>query len=73
MRKKLGANAWPILIPLGKEDHLKGQLDVVNRKAVFYLDDDSMGSTYEVRDLPDEHKAAVDKAYSRSGGSNFQH
>ncbi len=44
MRKKLAANAWPILIPLGKEDHLKGQLDVVNRKAVFYLDDDSMGS-----------------------------
>src|ERR1044072_4521114 len=64
MRKKLGANAWPILIPLGKEDYLKGQLDVVNRKAVFYLDNDLMGSTYEVRDLPDEHKAAVDKAYS---------
>ena len=64
MRKKLGANAWPILIPIGKEDYLKGQLDVVNRKAVFYLDNDSMGSTYEVRDMPDEHKAAVDKAYS---------
>ena len=44
MRKKLGANAWPILIPIGKEDYLKGQLDVVNRKAVFYLDNDSMGS-----------------------------
>jgi len=63
MRKKLGANAWPILIPLGKEDYLKGQLDVVNRKAVFYLDDDSMGSTYEVRDIPEENKAQVDKAY----------
>src|SRR5438309_5933056 len=25
MRKKLGANAWPVLIPLGKEDYLKGQ------------------------------------------------
>ena len=43
MRKKLGANAWPILIPLGKEDQLKGQLDVVNRKAVIYLDDDVDG------------------------------
>ena len=64
MRKKLGANAWPILIPLGKEDYLKGQLDVVNRKAVFYLDNDLMGSTYEVRDIPEEHKAAVDKAYN---------
>jgi elongation factor G len=64
MRKKLGANAWPILIPLGKEDYLKGQLDVVNRKAVFYLDDDSMGSVYEVRDLPEENKAEVEKAYA---------
>jgi elongation factor G len=64
MRKKLGANAWPILIPLGKEDYLKGQLDVVNRKAVFYLDDDSMGSVYEVRDIPEENKAEVEKAYA---------
>ena len=64
MHKKLGANAWPILIPLGKEDYLKGQLDVVNRKAVFYLDDDSMGSTYEVRDIPEENKEQVEKAYA---------
>ncbi|MEO5720528.1 MAG: GTP-binding protein, partial [Chthoniobacterales bacterium] len=56
MHKKLAANAWPILIPLGKEDYLKGQLDVVNRKAVFYLDDDSMGSIYEVREVPEENK-----------------
>jgi elongation factor G len=64
MHKKLGANAWPILIPLGKEDYLKGQLDVVNRKAVFYLDDDSMGSIYEVREIPEENKALVEKAYA---------
>src|SRR4028118_772697 len=64
MRKKLGANAWPVLIPLGKEDYLKGQLDVVNRKAVFYLDDNSMGSTYEVREVPEEHKELVEKAYA---------
>ncbi len=36
MRTKLGANAWPILIPLGAEDHLTGQIDVVNKKAVIY-------------------------------------
>jgi elongation factor G len=64
MHKKLAANAWPVLIPLGKEDYLKGQLDVVNRKAVFYLDNDAMGSTYEVREIPDEHKELVEKAYA---------
>src|SRR6201989_2687405 len=45
MRDKLAANAWPILIPLGKEDYLKGQLDVLNKKAVLYSDNDVMGST----------------------------
>ncbi|CAN5466221.1 elongation factor G [soil metagenome] len=64
MHKKLAANAWPVLIPLGKEDYLKGQLDVVNRKAVFYLDNDAMGSTYEVREVPDENKEQVEKAYA---------
>jgi len=64
MRKKLAANAWPILIPLGKEDVLKGQLDVVNKKAIIYLDNDQIGSSYEVRDLPEEHKEAVNKAYA---------
>ena len=56
MRKKLGANAWPILIPIGKEDYLKGQIDVVNQKAVVYVDDNTMGSTYVIEEIPDELK-----------------
>jgi elongation factor G len=64
MRDKLAANAWPILIPLGKEDYLKGQLDVVNKKAVLYLDNDVMGSTYEVTDVPADEKEKVDKAFA---------
>lgn len=64
MRKKLGANVWPVLIPLGKEDYLRGQLDVINKKAIIYSDNDVHGSTYEVTDVPEDHKALVDKAYS---------
>jgi elongation factor G len=64
MRKKLHANAWPVLIPLGAEDHLLGQLDVVNRKAVIYRDNDVMGSTYDIEDIPADHKDVVDKAYN---------
>jgi len=63
MRQKLGANAWPILLPLGKEDYLKGQIDVLNQKAVIYSDSDQFGSTYEVVDIPPEHKALAEKAY----------
>jgi elongation factor G len=61
---KLGGNAWPILIPLGKEDHLRGQLDVINKKAILYSDNDLLGSTYEVAEVPDEYKEMVDNAYA---------
>jgi elongation factor G len=64
MRKKLHANAWPVLIPLGAEDHLLGQLDVVNRKAVIYRDNDVMGSTYDIEEIPADHKELVDNAYN---------
>ncbi len=63
MRTKLAANAWPILIPIGKEDHLRGQIDVVNKKGVHYLDSDVMGSTYEIRELTEEQKLIADEAY----------
>ena len=64
MRKKLGANVWPVLLPLGKEDYLKGQLDVINKKAVIYSESEDQGSVYEITDVPEEHKAIVDKAYN---------
>ena len=63
MRVKLGANAWPVLIPLGREDYLRGQLDVINKKAVIYSDDQMFGSNYTVEEIPADHKEMVDKAY----------
>ncbi len=64
IHKKLGANAWPILLPLGKEHQLRGQLDVINKKAIIYSENDQLGSTYEVTDVPKEDVALVDKAYN---------
>jgi elongation factor G len=64
MRTKLGANAWPVLIPLGKEDYLRGQLDVVNKKAILFSDNDVLGSTWEVAEVPDEFKEFIDKAHA---------
>jgi elongation factor G len=59
VREKLGAPAYPILIPIGAEDNLSGQIDVVNQKAIIYSDSDKWGSTYAVRDL---EGAEVEKA-----------
>jgi elongation factor G len=63
MRTKLRANAWPVLIPLGAEDQLRGQLDVINKKAILYSDSDVMGSTYQVEEIPAEYVEMVDAAY----------
>ena len=64
IHKKLGANAWPVLLPLGREDTLKGQLDIINKKAILYSENDQQGSTYEVTDIPKEYVDVVDKAYN---------
>jgi elongation factor G len=63
MRTKLRANAWPILIPIGAEDQLKGQYDIINKKAIIYLDDEKMGSNYRVEEIPADAKDLVDNAY----------
>jgi len=63
MRKNLGANAWPVLLPLGKEDQLKGQIDVINKKAIIYSDSDQLGSTYELADVPKEYVDLVEHAH----------
>jgi elongation factor G len=54
MRKKLGAYAFPIYLPIGKEDHLRGVIDVVNQKAIIYDEQDDFGMKYEVTDIPAE-------------------
>ena len=64
IENKLGANAAPVLIPIGAEDSLIGQIDVINKKAFVYSDSDVLGSTYEVRDLKDDEKLVADEAYS---------
>ncbi len=62
MRSKLGANAWPVLMPLGSEDKLKGQIDIVNQRAIIYSDDDKLGSVYSVEAIPAEYQEAAKKA-----------
>ncbi|MEM9399302.1 MAG: elongation factor G [Verrucomicrobiota bacterium] len=61
MREKLGANVWPILIPLGSEDELIGQIDVVNQKAIIYNDNDKLGSTYRIEELSDDIQGVAEQ------------
>jgi elongation factor G len=56
MRKKLGAYACPVAIPIGKEDHFVGVIDVVNQKALLYDPSDELGVRYVVSELPAAHR-----------------
>ncbi|MEW6159821.1 MAG: elongation factor G [Verrucomicrobiota bacterium] len=56
MRKKLGAYAYPIFIPIGKEDTFSGVIDIVNQKAIVYDLNDEVGLKYTVTDIPDDLK-----------------
>ena len=60
VRTMLGGNPVPLQIPIGDEEHFKGVVDLISKKAIIWNEDD-MGMTYEVVDIPEELKADVDK------------
>ena len=47
----LGANPVPVVIPIGKEENLKGVIDLIRMKAIIFADADS-GATYHEEDIP---------------------
>jgi elongation factor G len=52
MRRKLGAYAYPVVLPLGREDQLEGVIDVINQKAVWHDPSDESGVKTELIDIP---------------------
>jgi elongation factor G len=59
MRERLNANAVPIQLPIGAEDTFEGIIDLINMKAIFYLDD--LGTRSEARDIPEEYKEKAEE------------
>ena len=53
IRQELGANAVPVVIPIGAEADFKGVIDLVHMKAVYY-DDAPTGATIRVEEIPDD-------------------
>jgi len=66
MRKKLGAYAYPVYLPIGAEDKFAGVIDVINQKAIIWGEGDieNEGLRYEIKDIPDEHKKRAQAALS---------
>ncbi len=55
VKDMLGSNAVPIVLPIGDEVDFKGVVDLVKNRAIIWHED-SMGSTFDVIDIPEELK-----------------
>jgi elongation factor G len=51
MKERLGANAVPVIIPIGAEAGFKGVIDLVKMKAIYW-DDASQGMKFEYAEIP---------------------
>ncbi len=61
IKEKLGANPIPLLIPIGSEENFKGVVDLIERKAIVWVEDDKQGTTYEYIDVPAELEETVEE------------
>ncbi|NLY17851.1 MAG: elongation factor G [Clostridiaceae bacterium] len=59
MKERLGANAIPIQLPIGKEDHFEGIIDLVEMKAYYYRDD--LGKQIDEEDIPEKMKELAEE------------
>ncbi|MDD4900508.1 MAG: elongation factor G [Patescibacteria group bacterium] len=58
IHKRLTKHAYPVQLPIGAEDQFKGMIDLLERKARFFLDD--LGTKWEDREVPAEMKEKVE-------------
>ncbi|MDM7266518.1 MAG: elongation factor G [Aquificota bacterium] len=58
IEKKLSIKPVAIQIPIGAEDNFKGVVDLMEMKAIIWLEE-TLGARYEIVDIPEEY---VDKA-----------
>ncbi|EIC21725.1 elongation factor G [Thiorhodovibrio frisius] len=53
IKDRLGANAVPVQLPIGAEEHFLGVVDLLRMKAILW-DEESRGMTYKLEDIPAE-------------------
>ncbi len=53
IQQELGANAVPLVIPIGAEDGFRGIIDLLMMKAVYYYEADQ-GTTIHEEEIPDD-------------------
>ena len=59
MKERLGANAVPIQLPIGREDTFKGIIDLVTMRAEMYYDD--LGKDVRDEDIPEDMRELAEE------------
>ena len=54
IKDKLGANPVPMQIPIGDEDNFRGVIDLIERKAVIWHEDETLGVNYSMEEVPED-------------------
>jgi elongation factor G len=52
IREKLGSNPVPMQIPIGAEDNFIGLVDLIERRAIVWKEDEKIAMRYEYIDIP---------------------
>ncbi len=61
IRDRFGSNAVPVQIPIGQEEDFNGVIDLVERRAITWHDDDKLGVTYSYIPIPEEYEEQVEE------------
>lgn len=61
IRDRLTKDAYPIQLPVGSGELFTGHIDVIERKQ-YIFDDDSMGKKFDVVEVPEMYREAMEKA-----------
>ena len=61
IRSRLTRNSFPIQLPVGNGETFTGHIDVIERKQ-YIFDDESLGKTFTVNEVPAEFHEATEKA-----------
>jgi elongation factor G len=64
IRKRLSAKPVAIQIPIGQEDKFKGVIDLINMKAIVWVDD-TMGAEYVTEEIPAELKKKAEAFHAQ--------
>ena len=60
IQNMLGANAVPVVIPIGASDEFKGIIDLINMKALIF-NDETMGAEWSEEEIPADLQASAEE------------